>query len=85
MIKKTRRSLRKNTTTKFIKFNFGFSFLWYLIEFVWKWAKQEYRSWVDWFRANGMKWNETQLVEIIMDSIPTDVAIKETKRGFANI
>ena len=55
------------------------------IEFVWKWAKKEYRSWVDWFRANGMNWNETQLVEIIMDSIPTDVAVKETKRGFANI
>ena len=55
------------------------------IEAVWGWAKKEIRAKLDWFKANGLEWNELQLVEDIMGSIPKEVAINCTRAGFKNI
>ena len=55
------------------------------IEYVWGRAKKEFRAKVDCFKANGVKWNEVQLVEEVLQTIPKEDAIKLTKVGFDNI
>ena len=55
------------------------------IEFVWGRAKKHFRAQVDWFKANGVQWNEVQLVEEVLKAIPQDEAVKLTKKGLDNI
>ena len=55
------------------------------IEFVWGKAKKMFRAHLDHSKANGLKWNEEQLVEDVLKAIPPAQAIELTKIGFDKI
>ena len=40
------------------------------IEGVWGWTKKVYRERLDWFRANGIRWKQAEVISKILDEIP---------------
>jgi transposase len=40
------------------------------IEGVWGWTKKVYRERLDWFRANGIRWKQAEVISKILEEIP---------------
>ena len=55
------------------------------IEFIWAWCKREYRAKLNYFKAMYHEWDQLEVVKLITDAVPQELAIKCVRKGFQNL
>ena len=55
------------------------------IELVWAWCKREYRAKLDYYKAMYHEWDQLEVVRLITEAVPQELAIKCVKKGFQNL